>query len=120
MVFRILGQHLLLDSFRISVLYCVREILDVGAYLPNEFKTCGLSVPWMDRHHPIFGKRFEFVQAYKQLSRCRSCRDKVRLVVDHIRREKRFQFWNVHGCDVLALTFTEFDNLQFDTFKRQN
>jgi hypothetical protein len=22
-------------------------------------------VPWMDRHHPIFGKRFEFVQAYK-------------------------------------------------------
>jgi hypothetical protein len=119
-VFRILGQHLLLDSFRISVLYCVREIVDVGACLPNEFKTCGLSVPWMDRHHPIFGKRFEFVQAYKPAFKVSFLQIKVRLVVDQIRREKRFQFGNVHGCDVLALTFTEFDNLQFDTFKRQN
>ena len=74
----------------------------------------------MDRHHPIFGKRFEFVQAYKPAFKVSFLQIKVRLVVDQIRREKRFQFENVHGCDVLALTFTELDNLQFDTFKRQN
>jgi hypothetical protein len=31
-------------------------------------------VPWMDRQHPIFGKRFEFFRRTSQLSRCRSCR----------------------------------------------
>jgi hypothetical protein len=101
-VFRILGQHLLLDSFRIAVLYCVREIVDVGACLPNKFKTCGLSVPWMDRHHPIFGKRFEFVQAYRPAFKVSFLQIKVRLVLDQIRREKRFQFGSVHGLMCLV------------------
>src|ERR1700681_3180932 len=82
--------------------YCVREIVDVGACLPNEFKTCSLSVPWMDRHHPIFGKRFEFVQAYKPAFKVSFLQIKVRLVLDQIRREKRFQFGSVHGLICLV------------------
>lgn len=45
MVFRILGQHLLLDSFRISVLYCVREIVDVGACCPMSSRPAAFPCP---------------------------------------------------------------------------
>lgn len=90
LVFQILSEHLLLNSLRIAVLYRVREIVQVGASLTNEFEACGLSVPWMDRRHPIFGKSFEFVQSREPAFKVSFLQIKVRLIVDQVRGEKRF------------------------------
>lgn len=120
MVLRVLSQHLLFGSLCIAGLYRIGEVVQIGARLANEFETPNLSVPRMDRRHPIFGKRFEFLQAREPAFKVSFLQIEVRLIVDQVRREKRFRSGNVESCDMLALAFAKFHNLEFDTLQRQN
>ena len=58
----VFAQHPLLRRLRISAPDCFREVVQVGASLPNEFKACGLSVTGIYRRHTVFTELFEFVQ----------------------------------------------------------
>lgn len=87
MMMRVFCEQALFGGVCISGLDRLRKVLQVGASLPDQFETRGLSVSWMNRRYAIFSKRFELIQSREPAFQMSFLQIEVRLVVDQIRRK---------------------------------